>query len=66
MGQLDAAHWREGVLTGEPGAMFEMSRYAWFEEFPEFYSHPDYKAMLAEFGLDLESRSKITVPKLPF
>ena len=60
-------HWREGIRAGEPYAiLFMISRYSWRKTFPEFYEYPDYQQMLTDFGLDPESRAKITVPELPF
>ncbi len=59
--------WRAGVLAGEGTAVYQMNGdYSWRTTFPEFYEHPDYQRMLVEFGLDAQSLSEITVPKLPF
>jgi tetratricopeptide (TPR) repeat protein len=68
-GRLEEAvdHWRAGVLAGEGTAVYQMiGDYSWRTTFPEYYEHPDYQRMLVEFGLDAQSLSEITVPKLPF
>ena len=69
-GRIDAAlnHWREGLRANEPLALLYATGGLpmWRETFPEFYDHPDYQQMLVQLGLDDESRSKITVPELPF
>jgi len=46
--------------------MFMTGMYPWRKTFPDFYAQPAYQEMLVDFRLDTESRSKLTVPELPF